>query len=110
VVAAPTTAARPPAVTDALRDLLREVGRCRVRGGPAWSGAPWKGGLLAVAMRHRRESSYRLCKPGRVMRFACVDGPEFDGHGVDFDELSDRLTTYRVPEQAAASHDCRGSA
>ena len=29
------------------------------------------------------------------MRFACVDGPEFDGHGVDFDELSDRLGTYR---------------
>ena len=30
-----------------------------------------------------------------TMRFACVDGPEFDGHGVDFDELSDRLGTYR---------------
>lgn len=29
-----------------------------------------------------------------TMRFACVDGPEFDGHEVDFDELADRLTTY----------------
>ena len=34
-------------------------------------------------------------------RYACVDGPEFDGHEVDFSELSDRLTTYRPFEQAA---------
>jgi ferredoxin--NADP+ reductase len=34
-------------------------------------------------------------------RYACVDGPEFDGHTVDFRELSDRLGTYRPFEQAA---------
>jgi len=34
-------------------------------------------------------------------RYACVDGPEFDGHQVDFAELADRLTTYRSFEQAA---------
>jgi ferredoxin--NADP+ reductase len=34
-------------------------------------------------------------------RYACVDGPEFDGHAVDFDQLADRLTTYREFEQAA---------
>ena len=34
-------------------------------------------------------------------RYACVDGPEFDGHDVDFRELSDRLSTYRPFEQAA---------
>jgi ferredoxin--NADP+ reductase len=34
-------------------------------------------------------------------RYACVDGPEFDGHAVDFRELADRLTTYRTFEQAA---------
>jgi ferredoxin/flavodoxin---NADP+ reductase len=33
--------------------------------------------------------------------FACVDGPEFDGHLVDFDLLTDRLTTYRQFEQQA---------
>ena len=38
---------------------------------------------------------------GGRMRFACVDGPEFDGHEVDFDELADRLTTYRSFERAA---------
>lgn len=34
-------------------------------------------------------------------RYACVDGPEFDGHLVDFDSLADRLTTYREFEQEA---------
>ena len=43
-----------------------------------------------------------------AMRFACVDGPEFDGHGVDFDELSDRLSTYGEYERAASSQVCRG--
>ena len=33
--------------------------------------------------------------------FACVDGPEFDGHQVDFDLLMDRLSTYRDFEQEA---------
>ncbi|HWX19783.1 MAG TPA: sulfide/dihydroorotate dehydrogenase-like FAD/NAD-binding protein [Candidatus Binatia bacterium] len=33
--------------------------------------------------------------------FACVDGPEFDGHLVDFDLLMDRLSTYREFEQQA---------
>jgi ferredoxin--NADP+ reductase len=43
-----------------------------------------------------------------TMRFACVDGPEFDGFGVDFDELSDRLTTYGEFERAASHLACRG--
>jgi NAD(P)H-flavin reductase len=42
------------------------------------------------------------------MKFACVDGPEFDAHKVDFKELSDRLTTYRPHEQAANErHPCK---
>jgi ferredoxin--NADP+ reductase len=35
---------------------------------------------------------------GGEMKFACVDGPEFDGHLVDFDLLTDRLSTYRKEE------------
>ncbi len=35
------------------------------------------------------------------MKFACVDGPEFDAHTVDFAELTDRLTTYREQEALA---------
>ncbi|MBI9017620.1 MAG: sulfide/dihydroorotate dehydrogenase-like FAD/NAD-binding protein [Phycisphaerae bacterium] len=36
---------------------------------------------------------------GGETKFACVDGPEFDGHKVDFDELADRLTTYQSHER-----------
>ncbi|MDD2762343.1 MAG: sulfide/dihydroorotate dehydrogenase-like FAD/NAD-binding protein [Opitutaceae bacterium] len=36
---------------------------------------------------------------GGETRFACVDGPEFDGHQVDFELLGDRLGTYRAYEQ-----------
>jgi ferredoxin--NADP+ reductase len=38
---------------------------------------------------------------GGKTKYACVDGPEFDGHEVDFRLLMDRLTTYRVFEQDA---------
>jgi len=48
---------------------------------------------------------------GNETRFACVDGPEFDGHQVDFDLLMDRLGTYRPQEQeslaACESGSCR---
>jgi ferredoxin--NADP+ reductase len=43
------------------------------------------------------------------MQFACVDGPEFDAHQVDFKELSDRLTAYREQEKTAkerVEHTC----
>ena len=33
---------------------------------------------------------------GGKTQFACVDGPEFDGHQVDFDELADRLAAYSI--------------
>lgn len=33
--------------------------------------------------------------------FACVDGPFFDAHRVDFDEADDRLTTYKEQEKLA---------
>jgi ferredoxin--NADP+ reductase len=47
---------------------------------------------------------------GGETRFACVDGPEFDGHGVNFDELMDRLSAYREYEQKSlvcAEDNCR---
>lgn len=33
-------------------------------------------------------------------KFACVDGPEFDGHEVDYDELSKRLQAYQADERS----------
>ncbi len=44
---------------------------------------------------------------GGETRYACVDGPEFDGHQVDFAELADRLTTYRDFERLSLDHACR---
>ncbi|MFP4037121.1 MAG: sulfide/dihydroorotate dehydrogenase-like FAD/NAD-binding protein [Desulfobacteraceae bacterium] len=38
---------------------------------------------------------------GGETRFACVDGPEFDGHAVDFDELAKRLDAYKEEERIA---------
>jgi ferredoxin--NADP+ reductase len=38
---------------------------------------------------------------GGKTQFACVDGPEFDGHKVDFDELAQRLEAYKADEQRA---------
>jgi ferredoxin--NADP+ reductase len=42
----------------------------------------------------------RVAIGGKTL-FACVDGPEFDGHQVDFDLLMERLSTYREFEQRA---------
>jgi ferredoxin--NADP+ reductase len=47
---------------------------------------------------------------GHENKFACVEGPEFDAHQVDFDELLDRLSTYREFEKKAlerAERKCR---
>lgn len=44
---------------------------------------------------------------GGKVRFACVEGPEFDAHDVDFDELSRRTKAYRKQETAAyEAHKC----
>jgi len=39
---------------------------------------------------------------GGKMKFACVDGPEFDGHSVDFDELINRQRLF-LPEERLSS-------
>ena len=45
---------------------------------------------------------------GGEVKFACVDGPEFDGHKVDFNELMSRNATYRGRESDVKEHHaCR---
>ncbi len=39
-------------------------------------------------------------------KFACVDGPEFDGHQVDYDELMLRLQAYCEDEQICYNEFC----
>jgi len=56
-----------------------------------------------------------MCGGCRVLleegaRFVCVDGPEFDGHKVDWDNLLARLQFYREEERLALErweHECR---
>ena len=43
---------------------------------------------------------------GGETKFACVDGPEFDGHQVNFDELTLRLQAYAEEEKACYEEYC----
>ncbi|WP_294248949.1 sulfide/dihydroorotate dehydrogenase-like FAD/NAD-binding protein [Propionivibrio sp.] len=43
-------------------------------------------------------------KIGDQVKFACVDGPDFDGHLVDFDDLMTRLGRYTKTERKALEH------
>lgn len=43
---------------------------------------------------------------GGETKFACVDGPDFDGHAVDFDEAMARAATYKDFERKAYSDTC----
>ena len=43
---------------------------------------------------------------GGQMKFACVDGPDFDGHEVDFDEAISRNASYREFERHAYESAC----
>ena len=45
---------------------------------------------------------------GGEVKFACVDGPDFDGHKVDYDELMSRNSVYRDREaEERKTHICR---
>ncbi len=47
---------------------------------------------------------------GGEVKFACVDGPDFDGHQVDFEDLTTRLRRFAAEEKAALerwSESCR---
>lgn len=45
---------------------------------------------------------------GGEIKFACVDGPDFDGHLVDFDELMNRNSIYKQREgEISKDHVCR---
>jgi len=41
------------------------------------------------------------CSVGDKTQFVCVDGPEFDAHQINFDEMIQRLNAYKEVEQAA---------
>ncbi len=110
-------------VTHALADLIADAERAPrlvVAVGPV----PMMRAVAELTRRHAIETLVSLnpimidgtgmCGGCRVVvdgesKFACVDGPEFDGHKVDFALLIDRLTTYREFEEKArcAVDECR---
>jgi ferredoxin--NADP+ reductase len=116
------TAGRAGVVTDGLRDLLatRSVDVVYAAGPVPMMQAVAAvtrplGVRTIVSLNPIMVDGTGMCGGCRVTvdgarRFACVDGPEFDGHGVDFDELSDRLSTYGEYERVASSRICRGTA
>ena len=105
--------ARPGFVTEALKDLLEAGGVDAVYAvGPVPMmravseltrpyGVPTTVSLNAIMVDGTGMCGGCRVSVGGETRYACVDGPEFDGHTVDYRQLSDRLSTYRDFEQAA---------
>lgn len=100
-------------VTDALKDELDRGGVNHVYAvGPvpmmrAVSGLTYRYEVpTVVSLNAIMVDGTGMCGGCRVTvggktHYACVDGPEFDGHQVDFAMLADRLTTYRSFEREA---------
>ena len=100
--------ARKGFVTDQLKDLLDD-GQVNIRAVYAIGPLPMMkavshltrpyGVHTLVSLNTIMVDGTGMCGGCRVtvggrMKFACVDGPEFDGHAVDFDELMMRNRTY----------------
>jgi ferredoxin/flavodoxin---NADP+ reductase len=107
---------RPGFVTDALKDLIEADGVDAVYAvGPVPMmravseltrphGIPTTVSLNAVMVDGTGMCGGCRVSVGGETKYACVEGPEFDGHAVDFALLADRLQTYRAFEQEAVEH------
>ena len=100
-------------VTDAMKDLLDSGGVGHVYAvGPV----PMMRAVSALTYEYEVRTTVSLnaimldgtgmcggCRVGIAgeSQYACVDGPEFDGHKVDYKLLADRLSTYRESEERA---------
>ena len=51
-------------------------------------------GKILIHVISSKETSMDIISVGNEMKFACVDGPEFDGHLVNFDEAMNRNKMY----------------
>lgn len=99
-------------VTDLLRDRLEKdksvfevvaVGPVPMMAAVAETTRPF-GVKTTVSLNPIMVDGIGMCGACRVSvggktKFACVDGPEFDGHEVDFPELRRRLSAYREQEK-----------
>jgi len=101
-------------VTDKLQELLDDgeridlvlaIGPIPMMRGLAEVTRP-RGIATTVSLNSIMVDGTGMCGGCRVLvggkaRFACVDGPEFDAHQVDFDVLAQRNATYRAAERNA---------
>lgn len=101
-------------VTDLLRDRLEKdktvfevvaVGPVPMMAAVADTTRPF-GVKTTVSLNPIMVDGIGMCGACRVSvggktKFACVDGPEFDGHEVDFPELRRRLSAYRDKERTS---------
>ena len=55
---------------------------------------------------HLFQTSNTVATVGGEMKFACVDGPDFDGYEVDFDEAMSRGRMYADFERHAYEDSC----
>ncbi len=108
-------------VTDVLKELIEEGNRYDlvIAVGPlvmmkAVSNLTRKYGIKTmVSMNPVMIDGTGMCGGCRVtvggkIKFACVDGPDFDGHEVDFDEAIRRQMMYRTEEKLSyEEHKCR---
>ena len=108
------TEGRKGLVTDAIRDLVDNGGKfdqCIAMGPPIMMkfvcilteklGIPTIVSLNPIMVDGTGMCGCCRVTVGGSVKFACIDGPEFDGHKVDFDELMARLATYRSEEKNA---------
>ena len=64
--------------------------------------------VASFNMLYFADKCLTLCRGGeRVSRFACVDGPDFNGYEVDFEEAISRASLYRENERRSYDAACR---
>nr|MBC8412744.1 sulfide/dihydroorotate dehydrogenase-like FAD/NAD-binding protein [bacterium] len=111
-------------VTDVLRDMIKAgpvdiviaVGPIRMMQAVAELTRPFKIKTI-VSLNPVMVEGTGMCGACRVRiggetKFACIEGPEFDAHEVDFEELAHRQNFYREEEQLAMDtfkKKCKGT-
>jgi len=119
------SAGRKGLVTEELKDIIESskveiviaVGPIRMMQAVAETTKPYEIKTL-VSLNPVMVEGTGMCGACRVKiagktKFACIEGPEFDGHEVDFHELADRLGFYKEEEaeamKAFKKKKCKGN-
>lgn len=100
-------------VTDVLKDVIREksvdivaaIGPVKMMRAVSELTMPYDIKTI-VSLNSLMVEGTGMCGACRITiagktRFTCIDGPEFDGHEVDFQELENRLSFYKEEEEQA---------